>query len=366
MPDLSSLLERADRAAASVPLPPDGFERLRARRGRRHRNRRITAGVVGIAVFVGAIIFALSGGSGHRGLTPGSGPTMTPSPTARTVGQIGLAGLPREGMTPSSPSRGELVLSFMFGHTGGDPGRFNLDVYTDGRLIWQRLGNSQTNEVSTGLVEQRLTLEGVELLRSEAISSGLFDHDLHLEGGRGLLSGQARVRTGDRLATVAWGDIELSTVTKTIPTEGQARTLQWLDGRLENLAWLPASAWADQRMRAFVPSRYSVCYATGSQLGLDGVLASLPRSVSDFLRPLERTAQRIEHQERIGGASTLYIWCSTVSTEDARTLAKMIDDSGSGDLLSRDVFGLEYEFGGQVLRQPVIQLSFDPMLPDSP
>jgi hypothetical protein len=35
--------------------PPDAFERLRHRRDRKRRNRRITAGVVGIAVFVAAV-----------------------------------------------------------------------------------------------------------------------------------------------------------------------------------------------------------------------------------------------------------------------------------------------------------------------
>ena len=56
MPDLNTLLERADRAASQVPLPSDGLERLRVRRDRKHRNQRIAAGVTGIAVFVAAIV----------------------------------------------------------------------------------------------------------------------------------------------------------------------------------------------------------------------------------------------------------------------------------------------------------------------
>ena len=55
MSDLKALLERADRAVSDVPLPADGLEGLQRRRDRKRRNQRITAGVVGIAVFVAAI-----------------------------------------------------------------------------------------------------------------------------------------------------------------------------------------------------------------------------------------------------------------------------------------------------------------------
>lgn len=70
MPDLTSLLERADRAASRVPLPADGFERLRVRRDRKQRNQRIAAGVVGIAVFLAAVWIVTSVGSFDRTQTP--------------------------------------------------------------------------------------------------------------------------------------------------------------------------------------------------------------------------------------------------------------------------------------------------------
>jgi Tol biopolymer transport system component len=55
MSDLKTLLERADRAVADVPLPAGGLEGLEHRRDRKRRNQRIRAGVLGlaIAVFVG-------------------------------------------------------------------------------------------------------------------------------------------------------------------------------------------------------------------------------------------------------------------------------------------------------------------------
>src|SRR3972149_1335894 len=64
-----------------------------------------------------------------------AGPTGPPPPIG-----AGLLGLPPEGATPSSPEHGELVLSIGFGHTDGDFGRFSLDLYADGRVIWQRRG----------------------------------------------------------------------------------------------------------------------------------------------------------------------------------------------------------------------------------
>jgi hypothetical protein len=76
MPELHDLLER--RASGYEP-PPDLFERVLDRRARRHRNQRIAAGVLGIAVFaVAAIGFVrLLGSEG----TPAS------DPSSRFVGE---------------------------------------------------------------------------------------------------------------------------------------------------------------------------------------------------------------------------------------------------------------------------------------
>src|SRR5262245_8320034 len=52
MSDVRTILERGVGGAAP---PPDGFERMLRRRDRTRRNRRIVAGVVGIAVFGAAV-----------------------------------------------------------------------------------------------------------------------------------------------------------------------------------------------------------------------------------------------------------------------------------------------------------------------
>jgi diadenosine tetraphosphatase ApaH/serine/threonine PP2A family protein phosphatase len=164
-------------ALATDPLPADwedvleragegqrGRRRLADPLQRRRRGRLVVIVAVALVVVVGAAS-ALAVRAGFH---------------------LGIVGLAPVGATPSAPTSGELVLKFMFGHTPGDPGRFTVDVYADGRMIWSRFGDP-----STGYLEQRLTPEGVELLRAEVRSTGLVDHDLNLWGDVGLRLDQA-------------------------------------------------------------------------------------------------------------------------------------------------------------------------------
>ncbi|MET1012113.1 MAG: transglutaminaseTgpA domain-containing protein, partial [Actinomycetota bacterium] len=84
MSDLKALLERAERAVSVVPLPPDGLDGLRRRRDRKRRNQRLSAGVVGMAVFVVAVGIVTTGMPFDRTETPavpgaaGNGPALDP------------------------------------------------------------------------------------------------------------------------------------------------------------------------------------------------------------------------------------------------------------------------------------------------
>ena len=72
--------DRFDVLERFVPLfedPEPSFEDFLRRRDRKRRNKRIAAGVVGIAVFVAAVWVLTSGLSFERSVTP-----ATPSPTA--------------------------------------------------------------------------------------------------------------------------------------------------------------------------------------------------------------------------------------------------------------------------------------------
>jgi hypothetical protein len=83
MSDPRSLLERESRRF----IQRDGaFERLVRRRDRKRRNQRITAGVVGIAVFVAAVWIVTSGGSSDRTQRPANEPsTVNPTGAAEDV-----------------------------------------------------------------------------------------------------------------------------------------------------------------------------------------------------------------------------------------------------------------------------------------
>ena len=77
-------------------------------------------------------------------------------------------------------------------------------MYADGRLIWLREHSDlpeAANRWSSGFLEQRLTPEGVELLRSEIVSTGLFGHDQPPLGSTPAHR-VIQVRIGDRLVRV--------------------------------------------------------------------------------------------------------------------------------------------------------------------
>jgi hypothetical protein len=352
MSDLRSLLGRADLALSLVSLADDGLEGLRRRRDHRRRNQRITAGIVGIAVFAAAVWVVTSGAPSDRRPTPGG---ISPTVAPRYPDQVGLTGLAPKGATPSSPSMGELVLGFAFGHTGGDPGRFRMYVYADGRLISERIGDPSGKGDPTGLIEQRLTPEGVELVQSEVLSTGLFDHGtLHFESAHGLYGGQIEVRDGDRLLSLSWGGFGSGDGRMPMLTVEQASALERLDTRLEDLAtWLPASAWDDPGIRTFVPSRYGVSLETEQEVGLDALLASLPRPAEDMVREWNWT----ENQ-----ANGHFWWWSSATTNEARALAQSLENAPNV-VVRRDVFGLVYELGQRDPSATDVGLIFEPMLP---
>ena len=113
-------------------------------------------------------------------------------------------------------------------------------------------------------------------------------------------------------------------------------------------------------MRPYVPTRYSICYDTDLGVGLDRVLASLPQEAEDLLRSWDRTFERLPAP--LGHGNGLDIWCSDVTTEEARHLAAILDDA---DLGRRDL-GSEPLYLTQVLGGPAaaeISIMFSSKLP---
>jgi hypothetical protein len=371
MNETRDLLERV---GERFVFPDEAFERLERRRERKRRKQRIAAGVVGIAVFVAAVWIVSTGGPFDRTQppTPGGGVTGPSGSTAlppHPVG-VGLLGFPPEGDTPSAPKRGELVVGFLFGHTSGDPGRFGLNVYADGRVIWERLGILGVSNESTGLIQQRLTPEGVELVRAEVLSTGLlvtggdagrFQSERELVGPLGGLHfGLIEVRMDlDRFHRLSWGDVSFGDGNQPIETEVRpedVQALRRLDARLEDLSsWLPASAWEDKEMRAYVPASYQVCYGGRSQaLERPFILDLLPTPVGDPLRPLDTVGGELR-----GPLGPIRYWCSKVTTDEARAMAAALENAGASQY---DPQWPSYRFAPP--SGPEIDIGFDPQLPD--
>ena len=320
----------------------------RARAGQRRRRRRFVA-------LAAAALVLVSG-------------------TASAFGTIldffldrGFIGLAPHGATPSTPESGELVISF-FGPTSevlrkliagefttdpGAPGDSHVWVYADGRLIWTRHGDipEGANPLFTGFLEQRLTPAGVELMRSEIVSSALARHDQPL--GEPMI----QVRDGDRLLRIEYPNVHL-------PDELAA--VERLTTLLtEPTSWLPASAWKNRKIRAYVASRYAVCVRGDTRpFEPDRLLALLPARARDLLRTAGFDRYRPPGLPEFAHAFA----CSDMTTQEARDLdealaaAGLKREGGGKGRGGEPAYTLVYRLDTPNLPD-VVSLFFEPYLP---
>ena len=266
--------------------------------------------------------------------------------------RTGFIGLPPIGATPSSPASGELEIWYWAPWAAnGKDGRTRAWVYADGRLIsWggpDRPGSA--NPLSTGYLEQRLTPEGVERLRSEIAAAGDFgDPDEFAPPGKPPCPlGQS---PSDRKKAIANGDCQLPTPEPapdapiTVPFYSpivvaglgtlvhvdHARDLTRLYARLSDPgSWLPASAWVERDVRAYVASKYAVCYGgwpPDQQIGRSRILALLPPAVRDLLGDASLRQGPLFGEP--GNFRPSYEYCADMTTDEARAVAVALDDAG--------------------------------------
>jgi hypothetical protein len=281
------------------------------------RARRLAPAVAAFAVVV-TIAWAVAA-LGPFGSTPARDPverasTTEPPAVAGSAepavsARVGFVGLPPEGAAPSAPRRGDLVLGY-FGEQYTH--WYQVWVYEDGRLIWQREGNLRegANPYATGFLEQRLTPEGVDLLRRRGSAE-------------------------DALFGFPWRP----------PYPA---------------SWLPPRAWADRAIRAYVPSRYRVCY--------QGLLRPFPAS-----RILSWLPAPAAEPLLAGGVGAISVdgWlpghgggCSTVTTDEARSIAAALEAAGFGqDLEFQREYALIYYVSPEGVPEGEAAIRFDPVLP---
>ena len=372
-----------------------GLARLWSTRWRRPRRRRIV-------VFAATALVAVVG-------------TASAFSTVREfILDRGFIGLPPEGATPSSPESGEVVLRWVGESAthaqpdwrgraqglppppqpwlrGFDAPNVRASVYADGRIIWQRDRRvpDGANEITSGYLEQRLTPEGVELLRSEVV--GLLDRSRALletvpadDPGSGPFGGLAlfvprdypswhgsvQVRDGERIVRLQWREVGLLGDPRrrfegTIATPEQLSALRQIDALLTDPASvLPSSAWAVREVRAYVPSHYAVCIDTAPPNDLAELLTLLPTRAADLLRDeiwTRRGGEVVEAREGytvVLGQSVSY--CSKLVTDEARRVANAV----SGLPRHPWPFTLIYDVADAVNNLEPTTISFDPYFPD--
>jgi hypothetical protein len=334
-------LDRLLPAATGSPAWEDVLDRSRERARRRRRL---------VAVAATALVVAIATGSAIGGVRD-------------FVVRTGFVGLPPIGATPSSPASGELEIQYWAwwaangqSYWATNPntrfGRTRAWVYADGRLITfggpDRPGSA--NLLGTGYLEQRLTPEGVERLRSEIAAAGDFgDPDELAPGKPSCPPGQSpserkkAIANGECADEPAPAPAPDAPVTVSFATEitvaglgtlvrvHHARDLDRLYARLSDPgSWLPSSAWVERDARAYVASKYDVCYGgwpPDQQFEQSRLLALLPPAVRDLLgdAPLRQSGAFFGEP---GNFRPTYEHCSDMTTDEARAVAVALDDAG--------------------------------------
>jgi hypothetical protein len=286
----------------------------------------------------------------------------------------GFVGLPPDGAAASAPETGELDLRFI-GRSTSDRRLTQVWVFADGRLIWARPGSlpQGANDLTTGLLEQHLTPAGVEHLRLEVLSTGLFDHDLALSTRR-LIWGEIAARVGDRLVKVGWWNSDPysddpDAAARTPATAEQYRALERLDALLPYPGpRLPASAWENKTIRAYVPSHFSVCYdgwpaeVSDPQSDPSRILSLLPGRAQKILGRKKRTRKEGQRGWAGGPYYPSRTDCSSVTTDEARELVSVFDATG----LTKEgpAAGLAYTFDLPDPSREKGHVVLEPLLPD--
>jgi hypothetical protein len=221
---------------------------------------------------------------------------------------------------PSEPAVGDTVL-----HLRGD---VEVAVYADGRVIWA-IGDGDP-----GYLQRRLTPEGVERLRSRAVSTGLFEQDRGLTldyvdnpGLRehGVVRGSMEVRRGDRSVIVVWGAdrsavrswndafVPRALETSAATAEQEAEVSELVAFFRDPTAWtLPRRMYVQPETSPFVPSRLRVVYDAGAP-----DWSTLPSPAREIIR-----SSGLEGLSRDP--------CRVISTDEAREVARALKQAGIG------------------------------------
>ena len=252
--------------------------------------------------------------------------------TASAIGGVrdlvldrGFIGLPPEGATPSAPESGELVLRWRGSQRNPHETRLERTIRpAPGRRLGLRrrpndlvagwAGSRGCERVHVRLLEQRLTPEGVELLRSEVV--GLLDRSRALletvppdddprpdpfdglflfvpnEGSGASAWGSVEVRDGDRFVRLQWSGAPEGTIRDAgaafgSPADRRAAHRPGVGAAVERLGRSRG-----QGVRAVALRRV---HHTSPPKDASHLLSLLPARAADLLRDKSRTRWRAGH-----------------------------------------------------------------------
>ena len=197
-------------------------------------------------------------------------------------------------------------------------------------------------DTPSGWVEQRLTPEGVERVRSRFLSSGLFDSAQPLSdvvSGCGFV--HACVRDGDH-----WLGVQVD-VGGPAASQAPPEAVRLFDDLRMLDSTLPATEWADQQIKPYVPARTAVCLQVF--VAKDGTAVQVPTDLS-ILLPLfpARAAELLDGRDAMGRIPSIEEYggsCFEMTLDEARTLAdEFLAPSGGG---SHEYWGIVVNINDQ-------------------
>lgn len=309
----------------------------------------IGAGIVAVVIALGAIT-GVAGILRAEGVRPAIEPTPTipPGPGGEPTGRVGF---PPADAEPSRPEDGDPVITVdAESYAGEDVGTHTqIVIFADGRMIWRRdrcdllvyagctplVGPDLEGEQLTGWVEQRLTVDTVEMLRRGLIATGYFEHDREIDKPFDDLIDwfTVDVAVDDRIVTVR-------TISNYFVDPLSSRQTAALS-RMEELvadpsATLPDSAFADRRIRAFVPTHYIYAFRW----------KPTPADLDELPPPADSLVSKA---------------CGVIEASDARAIADALDAAHFRRIGSARS-EIAYRWGGDQERQ---QFRLVPLLPDN-
>lgn len=348
------------------PLPPDVHDPdprtiddlviKEAKQRARRRRRRYGLVAAGMTAAVSASVFVTLDRTPPSRGSATAAPTTAGSTTARSFGvclspgQVPNLSAPTRGGPPAYQDGGPA--GYISGpvtdpRPGGAPCRLVLWQYSHGNFGASRLGtvkifsdgrviSSVSGEFYTRpkLVERQLTTEGVERVRSMAVSLLTDVPPAPRSAPSGGLMPEAQIYYQGR--------------------NHWSSDFAKLSDTLFLLAWLPDAAWLRKEPQPYQPNWWDACYrGAGHAVDRQRLLDRLPADAAAVLRDKETVTSPSSWEDGLGTHETV-MHCTVISTAERQVIVQALHAAG---------YAMEGNLLGRIDVSPV-ELVSNPLLPD--